>query len=122
MKYLISIYGNEEFWASLPEAELSELIAATDAHNKAMVDSGELLFAAGLGDRDTITRVHRGDDGATVITDGPYLETKEYLGSFYIVDCDSNERAQELAAGMPSAKLTKIEVWPIMHGGSIEDL
>ena len=44
------------------------------------------------------------------MTDGPYLEAKEYIGSFYIVDCESLERAIEIAAEMPSAKFTEIEI------------
>lgn len=122
MKFLLSIYGNEELWSSLPADEMKTIIAETDAHNQAMAEAGELLFACGPADQSTIRRVSVDDAGETVVTDGPYLETKEYLGSFYIVDCSSIERAMELAAQMPSAKFREIEVWPIHHGGTIEDL
>ena len=57
-----------------------------------------------------------------MVSDGPYIETKEYLGSFYIVDCDSLDRALEIAAAMPSARLAEIEVWPLMHGGTADEL
>ncbi len=122
MKFLLSIYGNEQLWGSLPADERAELIKATDAHNKSMVDSGELLFACGVGEPVTNRRVSRDPAGATVITDGPYIETKEYLGSFYIVDCVDMDRALEIAAAMPSASLTQVEVKPILHGGSADDL
>lgn len=121
MKFLLSIYGNDELWNSFPAEELQRIIAATDAHNKEMADAGELLFACGLAES-TEARKVAVTDGKAVVTDGPYLETKEYLGSFYIVECDSLERAQELAAGMPSASFTQIEVWPIHHGGTTDDL
>lgn len=122
MKFLISIYGNDEVWASIPKDEFPRLIAATDAHNKEMAEAGELLFACGVGEQSEIRQVTVDGAGETIVTDGPYLETKEYLGSFYIVECESRDRALELAAGMPSATMRRIEVWPILHGGSIDDL
>lgn len=121
MKFLLSIYGNEEVWNSLGEEELARLIAATDAHNRSLVESGELLLACGVAEPSEVRRVRRGHNG-TIVTDGPYVETKEYLGSFYVVECESLERAQEIAAAMPSAELTEIEVWPIHHGGTADDL
>lgn len=122
MKFLLSIYGNDEVWSSLPPEELTELIRATDAHNREMTDAGELLFACGVAEPVNARRVHRDETGSTLVSDGPYIETKEFLGSFYIVDCDSLERALELAAGMPSAALTDIEVKQIIHGGTTDDL
>jgi hypothetical protein len=59
-------------------------------------------------------------DGAPVVTDGPYAEAKEYLGSFTIVDCDSPERALEIAARNPSARHWGIEVRPLMHEADID--
>ncbi|NLA36320.1 MAG: hypothetical protein GX868_11655 [Actinobacteria bacterium] len=122
MKYLLSIYGNDEIWSSFSPEEFAELVAATDAHNQAMVATGELLFACGVADQADAKRVRSSGSGTTVVTDGPYIETKEYLGSFYIVECDSLERAQELAAQMPSARHTDIEIRALLHGGSPDDL
>jgi hypothetical protein len=62
------------------------------------------------------------DDGTRVVSDGPYIETKEYLGSIYLVDCEDLDRALEIAAEMPSATLTEIEVRPLMHGGTADEL
>jgi len=122
MRFLLSIYGNDDVWASVPKEEWPRIIAETDAHNKELAEAGELLFAGGVADQALAERVRRGDDGATVVTDGPHIETKEYLGSFYIVDCDSIERAREIAAAMPSATFTTIEIRSILHGGTAEDL
>jgi hypothetical protein len=122
MKFLLSIYGNEDVWTSLPREEFAELVRATDAHNREMTESGELLFACGVAEPVNARRVRRDGAGATIVSDGPHIETKEYLGSFYIVDCDSIDRALELAAGMPSAALTDIEVKQITHGGTTDDL
>lgn len=58
--------------------------------------------------------------GAPVVTDGPYAEAKEYLGSFTIVDCDSLERALEIAARNPSARYWGVEVRPLMHEANVD--
>ena len=55
-----------------------------------------------------------------VVTDGPYAEAKEYLGSFTIVDCDSLERALEIAARNPAARYWGVEVRPLMHEANVE--
>ena len=120
MKFLISIYGNTELWSSLPQEQMAEIVAATDAHNASLFASGELLFACGVAEQAEAKKV-RLDEGVPIVTDGPYVETKEYLGSFYIVDCDSEERALEIAAAMPSATFRDIEVRGISHGGSADD-
>ena len=49
------------------------------------------------------------------MTDGPYLETKEYMASFYLLDCESEERALQIAADMPFADAEPVEFWPVMH-------
>ena len=120
MKFLISIYGTDELWSSIPDDERAALIAATDAHNTSLFESGEMLFACGTANPDAY-RLVTTEDGPTVVTEGPYAETKEYLGSFYIVDCEGIDRAIEIAAGMPSSKMRRIEVVPILHGGSADD-
>jgi hypothetical protein len=121
MKFLLSIYGNDEKWGGLDPDAMADLVARTDAHNKALVESGELLGAFGTSEPVNVRQV-RVDDGQRVVTDGPYIEAKEYLGSFYVVDCESLDRALEIAAEMPSAELTEIEVWPLMHGGTADEL
>lgn len=115
MKFLMAIYGNDETWTSLDKEVLADLITRTDAHNAALRESGELLGAYGVADQGQAVRV-RLDGASRVVTDGPYIETKEYLGSIYLVDCDSLDRAKEIAAEMPSAALTDIEIRPLMHG------
>jgi hypothetical protein len=116
MKYLMAIYGNDQTWTSLPPETLQQIIKETDAHNNSLFASGELLGAYGVADQTAAKKVRLGDDGMAV-TDGPYIEAKEYLGSIYIVDCDSLERALEIASEMPSARLTEVEVRPLLHEG-----
>lgn len=114
MKYMLIIYGNEEIWSSFPDEEIAQIIRDTDAHNAALAASGEMLGGYGVADQIQAKQVTVAD-GATVVTDGPYIEAKEYIGSFYIVDVDSEARALEIAAAMPSARHRQIEVRPILH-------
>lgn len=115
MKYLAIIYGNAEKWASFAPEELAEVIATHDAWNERLYASGELITAFGLGDEST-AQVVRVRDGVPAVTDGPYLEAKEYVGSAYVLDVPTAERAHELLAELPSAKSDGIELWPILHG------
>jgi hypothetical protein len=114
MKYLMMIYGNQEKWASLPAEEWPEAIARQDAFNRKYRETGELLGAYGLADA-AQARLVRRVDGQPAVTDGPYLETKEYMASFYLLDCESEERALAIAADMPFADAEPVEVWPVMH-------
>ena len=59
-------------------------------------------------------------DGVPAVTDGPYLEAKEYLASFEIIDVESLDRALEVAAANPAAKQMQVEVWPILHESNPE--
>ena len=119
MKYMLIIYGNQELWSSIEPAEFAKEIAAFDAFNKKHYDSGELLGAYGVADA-AATKLVRLADGQPAVTDGPYLETKEYLASWYLLDVDSEERALEIAADLPSSKFRPTEVWPILHEASRE--
>ncbi|MPZ26622.1 MAG: hypothetical protein GEV12_09225 [Micromonosporaceae bacterium] len=114
MKYLMLIYGNQEKWESIPAESFETEIAKQDAFNRKYRQTGELLGAYGLGDAVTAKLVRR-QDGAPVVTDGPYLETKEYIASLYLLDCDSEERARQIAAEMPWADREPVELWPILH-------
>ena len=114
MKYMLIIYGNQELWNSIDPAEQQRMFAAFDAFNKKHYASGELLGAYGVADV-AATKLVRVRDGQPAVTDGPYLETKEYLASWYLLDVDSEQRALEIAAELPSAVFQPTEVWPILH-------
>ncbi|NJC73516.1 hypothetical protein HC031_27880 [Planosporangium thailandense] len=114
MKYLMLVYGNQEKWASIPAETFSAEVAKQDAFNKKYQQTGELLGAYGLSDA-VAARLVRRKDGAPVVTDGPYLETKEYIASLYLLDCESEERALQIAADMPWADQDPVELWPILH-------
>jgi hypothetical protein len=114
MKYLLMIYGNQEKWASIPADLFPQEIAKQDAFNRKYQATGELIGAYGLGDA-AVAKLVRRQDGQPAVTDGPYLETKEYMASFYLLDCESEERALQIAADMPWADVEPVEFWPILH-------
>ena len=119
MKYMLIIYGNQELWDSIDPADFGREVAAFDAFNKKYYESGELLGAYGVADA-AATKLVRLAEGQPAVTDGPYLETKEYLASWYLLDVESEERALAIAADLPSAKFRPVEVWPVLHEASRE--
>lgn len=119
MKYLMLIYGNEQVWNSVDADGFAKLVAEVDAFNAALRESGELVDAQGLVSR---PRSVRAIGDAPVVTDGPYLEAKEYVGSYFVVDVDSDQRAVEIARSYPALRYSRglgggIEVWPLMDKG-----
>jgi hypothetical protein len=119
MKYMLLIYGNEEAWASFPAELAAEVIRDTDALNRELFESGELVGAYGLAD-EINTKMVRVSGGVPAVTDGPYVEAKEHLASFTIVDCESLERALEIAARNPASRYVGVEVRPLTHEANVE--
>jgi hypothetical protein len=107
VKVLALIYGDEEKWASLTPAEAEEVYERHRAF--AAVAAAKLVTGAELASTSAATTV-RVRDGQTVVTDGPFAETKEVLGGFYLLDCESLEEAAELASGLAEASSGAIEL------------
>jgi hypothetical protein len=115
MKYLMLIHGNEEIWNSLPPADIAELIHEVDMFNTGLRETGELVAVDGLVPEATSIRVL---DGSIVMTDGPYLEAKEFVGSYFIVDVEDKQRALEISRSYPGLGFGGgVEMWPLMSGG-----
>lgn len=114
MKYLVMIYGNKELWESFPAEVAATSIAEQDAFNRRYAGTGELLGAYGLGDELT-ARTVRVREGVPAVTDGPYIEAKEFISSFYLLDVQNEARALEIAAQIPYAAQNAVEVWPVLH-------
>jgi hypothetical protein len=121
MKYMLLIYGNEELWQSFPQEEFERVVAETEALSAELRATGEFIGAFGVADQVMAKTVHL-EGGVPVVTDGPYLEAKEYLASFDIIDCESLGRALEIAARVPFARLGKVEVRPLMHESASNEL
>jgi hypothetical protein len=112
VKYVLMIYGNREYWEAVPKSEFARIIEIHDAFQKRIKDSGEFVSAVGLEFEDAAKTVFV-NNGAIEVTDGPFLESKEYLCSYYIVDVESLDRAIELAAELPAAGMNGVRVWPV---------
>jgi hypothetical protein len=112
MKYVILIYSNpasREIWDNMPAEERSVGLTAYEQLNAELEASGELIVTEALAEPQRAKRVSV-SEGRTVTSDGPFPEAKELLGGFYLVDCDSEERAIEIAARVPEAQLGLVEL------------
>jgi hypothetical protein len=113
MKYMLLIYGNEEVWNSMA-GDFEQVIKDTEALQKELVASGEFISAYGVADQAKAKWV-RLKDGLPVVSDGPYLEAKEYIGSIDLIECATLERALEIAARVPFARYGPVEVRALEH-------
>ncbi|HEX5541124.1 MAG TPA: YciI family protein [Micromonospora sp.] len=114
---MIIIYGNQQLWESFSAEEFQQAITAQDAFNRKFAETGELLGAYGNADAAQAKTV-RVRDGVPAVADGPYLETKEYLASWYLIDVENEQRALDIAAEVPFASVNAVELWPILHEGA----
>ena len=110
MKYVALIYGSEDGWSALSEEEQR---AATERY-MALGRESVTVDGAELQDADMATTV-RVRDGETLTTDGPFAETKEQLGGYYLLDCGSLDEAIEFAARIPAAERGAVEVRPLVE-------
>jgi hypothetical protein len=113
MKYILLINEDPAIGPS-DAAAMQSLYAEYEVFTKTINDSGEIVGGDQLRGIDTATSV-RVRDGQTTTTDGPFAETKEVLGGYYIVDVKDLDRAIELAALIPGARTGTIEVRPIVE-------
>jgi hypothetical protein len=130
VKYLLLIYGNPESWSHPVFLRSTEALAMSDAERGEMSDqleslltelreSGELVAAEPLADP-VNTRTVRVRDDIQIATDGPYLESKEQMAGFFVVDCATSERAEEIAGRFPDARFWAVELRPIMGSSGQE--
>lgn len=116
MKYLIMVYTNphmREFWENASDEERMEGAGGHKHAYDALTASGELIASEALDDVTTAKRVTL-SDGVVSATDGPFAEVKEHLAGFYLVECESEERAIEIGGMMPEADFGMVEVRPVI--------
>ncbi|MEV8100665.1 YciI family protein [Kitasatospora sp. NPDC085879] len=109
MQFLISLHINPAVLDALTEEEKTALGAGHGRFIEAVKSSGELITTQALVDpsQAAVVTVR---NGRPVVTDGPFLESKEYLGGFYLIDCETKERAIELAAQIPDTAIEGLGV------------
>jgi len=112
MQYLLLIYGNESNWQSRSKEKTAEVMAAYTAYTEAMKKAGVHVGSNRLQPTATATTV-RAPNGKTSVLDGPYAETKEQLGGYYMIEAPDLDAALSWAARCPGAAHGAIEVRPI---------
>jgi hypothetical protein len=115
MKFMLIMHVNPKIWEALTEEERNEVMNGHGEFMETIRASEELLGTTALADP-SASAVVRVRGGVPAVTDGPYLEAKEYLGGYYLVECENRERALELAAMIPDARVDGlgIEVRPVV--------
>src|SRR5262249_3412868 len=113
MQYLLLIYGNEEAFHRMSKAEQDGILKEYGEFTKSIAQSGHYRGGNELAEVSTATTV-RLRDGKKTVTDGPFAETKEQLGGYYLVEARDLDDALALAARIPSARWGAIEVRPII--------
>ena len=121
MKYMLLIWNRPGFVEELSEQERNAIFGGVDDIMKELTESGELVGGQALADPSQ-TRTVRSVAGRAEITDGPFMESKEQFAGYLMVDCESPERAAEIAARWPDVRmgLGVLEVRPIMDEAGTE--
>ena len=119
MKYLLTIYADESRYATMTPEESAQLMAGYGAFGREAQAAGVLLGGEGLQPTATATTV-RVRDGETLLTDGPFAETREQLGGYYLLDCADLDEANRWAAKIPDATGGAVEVRPVMDYSAMD--
>ena len=114
MQYLLLIYNNEQNWLTLSETDRAALSADYRTFTESIAKSGHYKGGNALQPTSTATTV-RVRNGKRTTTDGPFAETREHLGGYYLVDAKDLDEAIALAERIPGAKTGGIEVRPVLQ-------
>ena len=114
MQYMLLIYDTEKTWEDMPEAEKNRLFGEYMKFTNDIKASGHFIAGDALQPVRTATSV-RVRGGKTQTTDGPFAETREQLGGYYLVNAKDLDEATKIAAKIPSASIGTIEVRPVMN-------
>jgi hypothetical protein len=114
MQYALLIYDNEDTWQNMSEAERGTILQEYGVYTEELRSAGAFAGGEALQPTATATTVTT-KGGEALVTDGPFAETKEQLGGFYLINADSLDEALQWAAKIPSARVGgKIEVRPVI--------
>jgi hypothetical protein len=124
MKYMMILVGEEvDEQDEMSPEEMREVMGAWNDYTNALVDAGAFIAGEGLQPSATATTVKRTEDGERVVSDGPFAETKEQVGGFYLLECANLDDALEWAKKVPIRPGNSAEVRPVMdyEGTGYED-
>ena len=113
MQYLLLIYGNEAHWSTLNDSERDSIYQEYGQYTGSIHQTGHYRGGNELAETSTATTV-RVRDGKRSVTDGPFAETKEQLGGYYLVEAADLDEAISLAERIPSVRWGSIELRPIV--------
>jgi hypothetical protein len=119
VKYILLIYQNPATWETFSEDERNRVMAEVGDIMGELEQTGEWVGGEGLADPSN-TKTVRVREGIPAVTDGPFVEAKEQLAGYCIVECESPERAVEIAARWPDARYWAMEVRPLMEAAGEE--
>jgi hypothetical protein len=117
LKYMLLIYGDEQAWDELAREEcyVESAQVARDLHAR-----GQYLGASPLRSVATATSV-RIREGKRIVTDGPFAETREQLGGYFLIDAPDLDQALEIAARIPAARVGTVEIRPVVDVAGLPD-
>jgi hypothetical protein len=119
MKFLAIIYNDESSYADASPEDIGRVFAAHGAFGEAAREAGVFGGGDGLQPSATATVV-RVRDGERLLTDGPFAETKEQIGGYYVLECKDLDEALEWSARIPEAQYGAIELRPVMDYEAVE--
>jgi hypothetical protein len=116
MRYLLTLHMNPTLWATLTDEQKNGVYEGHGEFIKLITDSGEMVETKALAEP-AETRTVQVENGITQTKTGPYVEADSFLCGYYVVDVESEARAVELAARIPDAAYTAVEVRQVVHEG-----
>jgi hypothetical protein len=118
MQFMFLVYADEKFYEAMPKPALDEVMAAYDVYVDEMTKAGVLLGGSELASvrKAATVRIRK---GKPAITDGPFAETKEHLGGYFLVECANMDEALRWAARCPSAPHGSVEVRPLVQSPGV---
>ena len=112
MKYLLTIYDDESMWKDVQPGDVNAMMDGYRKFGEEVHGNGAFVAGEALESISTATTV-RVKGGERLVTDGPFAETKEQLGGFYLLDCKDIDEAVAYAAKIPGAQSGCVEVRPV---------
>lgn len=116
MQYILLIYSSEKMWDGKTPEQINQVMAEYGSFTESIVMSGNFKAGEELQPISAATTV-RVRNGKPQVTDGPFAETREQLGGFYLIEAENLDQAIQIAGRIPSARDGCVEVRPIMHRG-----
>ena len=113
MKYMLALFGDESRWAERTPEEIAGAMKQWDAFTQEAIEAGVHVGGEGLQPSATATTIQIQESGEHIVSDGPFAETKEQLGGYYLLDCEDLDDAIAWAKKIPMPGGT-VEVRPVM--------